>query len=522
MEEGEELNLINTNVTTDRAAVEGGVDTINEFAQNDVILKPNGTTITREKILNEAISFYNSAYMNGFSDICDFSEGSEIRTLHESFIVELFSLYKEMFRSAKMKFVLDAEDTYLDRLACEVHLTRNGPTPARGSVTFESSETLNGNISIPMGTVILSQDDGEEYILEQNVVITSSATPVNGTVHSKNAGSKYNKDEHKLTAFQNISAIKYGVSVTNNSKIVGGSDGESDDSFRNRILQAKRNKAWGTISQYNDLIKNGTPNSTGSNGVSYVHDIQFVEPEKLASNKGYPRHYKSGVTSTDIAKKNFDELQNYLCTECTRVVFVNGTMKPCLDTVVEEVEYFLTQQNNLVVGQLFHVERCEVRWLYFKMDLWCTQTVSEETIYNHLTTYFDGGHIETKRGAMEYPGLDIHEKVTKNDLLNVIESIPGVEQCATLYRLKYDADLSTTTNITWIDNKDNSYTYLDGDGYIFRKTGSENGTVNPWGWINFSTIQPMDGRVLGVGRMKDVEENNEHIFDLNINLIEEK
>lgn len=508
MEEGDDLNIVTTNVTTNRTSVSGGIDDA-EFAQSDVILKPDGSAITRDSLLSDAINFYNNQYYLNISDVCDFSEGSELRTLHESFIVELFSLYKEMFRTAKMKFVLDSEDTYLDRLACEVHLTRNKATPARGSVTFTCNESMIDPVTIPANTIILSQDDGEEYILDSNVTIREADKPVNGTVHSKNAGSKYNKDPQKLTAFQNMAGIKYGISVTNTGKIVGGSDGESDESFRRRILEAKRNKAWGTVSQYNDLIKNGSPTSFGFNGVNYVHDIQFADPKELLKNTSYyAQHYQSdGKTK---------------CTDCTRVVFVNGTMKPCLDSVVKEVEYFLTQQNNLVIGQLFHVEKCVVTRLYFKMELWCTASVSEETVYSHLRTYFDGGTIETKRGGLEYPGLNIREKCTKNDLLNVIESIPGVEQCSNLLRLTYNPNVAEYISVSaWIENGDNTYsgTYAD---YVFTKSTQEPSSINPWGWKNFSTLTPGIGKVLAVGKMSDVDETTEHIFDIDIRLVDEK
>lgn len=467
------------------------------FARNDIILRPDGTKITRNSLMADAINFYQTKYSDDVTEVCDFSEGSEIRTLHESFIVELFSLYLEMYRTAKMKFVLDSEGVYLDRLGCEHHLSRGSSTHATGSVTFSTNETLNGNYTIPEGTIILAHNTGYEYKLLENVIIRSSAKPENGIVESVLAGSKYNAEPGKLTTFKNISTINYGITVTNHSPITGGDDEESDNSFKIAILQAKREKSWGTATQYDNFIRSI---------VSGVHDIQFVEPSILKADKKLPQHYKSDNKT--------------VCTDCTRVLFVNGFVKPCNVQVLNDVEYAMTQQNNLVIGQLFHVQSAEPIKLVFGMELWCSTMVSDETIIFHLEKFFDGGIIETKRGSTEYPGMNIGEKVTKNDLLNVIENIPGVEQCGTLHRLKYDNTLSD--DYRWMDNADNTYTYTDDEGYTFTKGIEEEDYIDPWGWANFSEITCSYGQVLTVGVKDDYDDGAESLIDLSVNLIDEK
>lgn len=471
-------------------------DSDRRFSRNDIILKPDGSQITRETLLTDAVNFYTEQYGKNISKICDFSEGSEIRTLHESFIVELFSLYKEMFRTAKMKYVLDSEGTYLDRLGCEVHLERKRSTHATGSVTFETKESLNGYYRIPKGTRILANHTGEEYELLEDVTLKSSASPENGTVRAVNAGSKYNVEAGRLTSFQSIASVNYGVSVNNYSPITGGSDMESDLEFKTRILMAKRQKSWGTATQYDLLLK----------GVPGVHDVQFVNPTILKADKKLPQHYKSDNKT--------------VCTECTRVLFVNGYRKPVSTQTLNDVEYTISQQNNLVIGQLFHVQSAEVIFLVFKMELWCSADVTESTVMFHLESFFDGGIIETKRGDKEYPGVNIGESVTKNDLLNVIENIPGVEQCGSLHRLKYDNTLHD--GMAWIDNADNTYSYTDDEGYTFTKGTKTEDVINPWGWGNFSEITCNYGEVLTVGTKGDFDETSSELFELDVKLIDDK
>lgn len=526
----------------------------NNFGKSDVILKPDGNKITRETLIADAVNYYSYLYQNGITDVCDFSEGSEIRTLHESFIVELFSLYKEMFRTAKMKFLLDSEGTYLDRIGCEYHLNRHHATPASGSVTFSTNETLNGNYKIPKGTAILSRTTGEEYILQEDVTLRSSATPTNGTVRSVNAGAKYNAEPNTLTSFHNIGSIKYGVSVTNYGPITGGSDGESDDSFRTRILQAKREKSWGTASVYNNFIREN---------VNGVHDIQFVNPHVLIKNKKYPRHYKENVTerdtyvtTTDVEQdKNSKDLKDengkklyvlkrdkrgdpitksletmisegLLCTDCVRVLFVNGDkvtinneLHACGNQTLNDVEYVMSQQNNLVIGQLFHVQKAELVKLVFSMEIWCSAPIKEEVVYQHLVTFFDGGLIETKVGAIEYRGLNISESVTKNDLLNVIENIAGVEQVGSLHRMRFNDTLGD--NVGWVDNGDNTYTYTDDDKYTFTKGTRTEDVIDPWGWANFSEITCEYGQVLTCGSKRDFDKASKETLDITVKLIDD-
>lgn len=487
---------------------------ITDTGTSDIIVKPNGDKITRKSIVNEGEQFYEEVYQNKLSEICDFSEGSEIRTLHESFAVEVFSLYKELYRMAKMKFVLDSEGTYLDRLACEHHLNRRQGSVATGTVTFSTDESLFADYIIPAGTVLLSKTTGYEYVLEENVTISNSAIPVNGLVHSKLTGYRYNvAEKDRITVFQEPDRFLRSVKVTNHSPITGGADRESDVSLRSRILNSKKEKSWGTVSMYNNLLKEE---------VVGVHDVQFVDPKLLVTSEYYPPHLKNNSTVNTLLEKikngeqvTFDELKPHYCTDCTRVLFVNGFNKPIDSITLENVNYVITRQNNLVVGQLFHVQAADVLPIYFKIELFCSADVSESVIYDHLTTYMDGGIIETKRGDVEYTGLNIGETLYKKDLIEVLENVPGIEQVGEFHLLKFNPEISS---INWIDNDNGTYSYTDEDGYIYTKT-KENSTMSSWGEQNFVEINIKAGQVLQCGKLSWEDESRNDIFLLDKHIV---
>ena len=376
----------------------------------DKVTTLTGETITRNDIVEKNKQFYKEAYETELTDICDFSEGSEIRTLHESLSVDVINLYRILHYLHKMKFINYSTGGYLDELACEQHLSRKPSSTAHGQVTFTIPEIINSDIQIPQGTVILQQKTGYEYILQENCIIPQGSLSTTGEVYSKLAGARYNSVKGTLTAFKDIEKIRTIVSVTNPEEITGGVDPESDEEFRERIRNVKQEKAYGTIPVYVNLIKAG---------VTDVHDVQFVDPNILLTSDLYPQHYKPGTDMSDESKLTDKDK----CTSCSKVIFVNANSKPCPTNVLDEVEYVMSQQNNLVINHNFHIERARPTYLYLSVHIYYDYPVDEEIIVDHIEAFLNGDEITTKDGETRYAGLNIKETLYKSQLIDVIENI---------------------------------------------------------------------------------------------------
>lgn len=454
----------------------------------DIITTLDGKTITRKEIIDKNIQFYKEAYESELTDICDFSDGSEIRTLHESIAIDVINMYRELHRIHKMKFINYASGAYLDELACEQHLSRKPSSTAHGQVTFTIPEIISSDIVIPQGTVILQQKTGYEYILQENCIIAQGSLSTTGEVYSKLAGARYNCVKETLTAFQDIESIRNIVTVTNPEEITGGVDPESDEEFRERIRNVKQERAYGTLPVYENIIKSE---------VTDVHDIQFVDPNLLITNEAYPQHYKPGTDISDESKLT----SNDKCTDCTKVIFVNANSKPCPTSVLDEVEYVMSQQNNLVVGHNFHIERAKPTYLYFSIHIYYDYPVSEEIIVNHIEAFLNGDEITTKYGETRYSGLNIKETLYKSQLIDAIENIPGVHHVESIHRLKYNPNIKN--DVDWTKN-DNSWTYIDEDDYLYNKNGEDD--IDYWGEKNFDSISLRSGRVFALGSMQSVDQ----------------
>ena len=465
----------------------------------DIVKLINGDTISRNQIVNSNINYYQQAYEENLTDICDFSEGSEIRTLHESIAVDIINMYRTSYAMHLQNFLRYATGAYLDTKAYDYGLTRKGSQSASGTVTFTLTDALSSDYIIPQGTIILSKSEGYEYALTSNVTIAAGTLSADGTVVSTLTGSIYNALPDTLTAFKDIITIRQQVSVTNNDVISGGVDAETDEEFKARILDSLRQKTYGTAPTYETLIKNE---------VDGIHDIQFVDPKLLTTSTAYPTHYKPGSTTE-------------VCTDCVNVVFINSTSKPCPQKTLNEVEYVLKQQDNLIIGHDFHIEAALVIPIYLHIHLYVTAKVDEKVIVTALEAFFNGEDLNLGDKVRQYKGLDMAGTLYKYELINMLEDLPSVSQVGDIQRLKYNTNIpQDLSNSGWTKNGDGGYTYLDSQGYTYYRE-DEKVKYDYWGERNFEKITYRSGTILALGNMSSIDSNTVKVIELEQTIVKE-
>lgn len=160
------------------------------------------------------------------------NEGSFINEMISPVSLEIGTTYREFDRILAIMFLENLEGDLLIARASENGLTLRQGTYAEGSVSFTGT---NGTV-IPIGTVV-STENNLMYITTTNEIITNGT--VTAAIKSENIGSKYNIEENKII---NLPVTIVGVSsVINKSPISGGTDTESYDSLRDRLLFYIRN-----------------------------------------------------------------------------------------------------------------------------------------------------------------------------------------------------------------------------------------------------------------------------------------
>lgn len=90
--------------------------------------------------------------------LSDFQTGSVVRTLYESFAYEMAMLYEQMQRVYLSAYVDTAEDVDLDKVVAILGIKRGEPDYATGMVTFDRDLGLDEDITIPLGTLVTTED----------------------------------------------------------------------------------------------------------------------------------------------------------------------------------------------------------------------------------------------------------------------------------------------------------------------------------------------------------------------------
>lgn len=161
-------------------------------------------------------------------------EGSFASDMAAPVALEISKAYGEIDRSLTIMFVVGLEGELLDQRAGEYGIERKPGTKAAGSVTIIG---VSGTL-VPRNTIVMT-DDGLRYLTNEDVTLVDGRATVGVTAHD--VGVQYNIPAGAITRFwRNISNIE---SVTNEEAIIGGSDTETDDALKERLLVRMRTPA---------------------------------------------------------------------------------------------------------------------------------------------------------------------------------------------------------------------------------------------------------------------------------------
>ena len=198
---------------------------------------------------------------------------------------QLEKLYKLISLVSNKQSPDTAIGTDLDRYASNYSLTRRYGSPALGVVIF-TINSIFSDISIPSGTIVTSKS-GINFKTVGNYFFSSSekgrhaatASRIKKSLQIAGISDKYaievpvqavrSGTSGNLSSYQIINHnLDFEIKIINLSSTSGGSDGESDSQFRNRVSSLFSGANTGTALGYKNAI-------LGINGIS---DALIVEP----------------------------------------------------------------------------------------------------------------------------------------------------------------------------------------------------------------------------------------------------
>lgn len=343
-----------------------------------------GQRIDRSVLVQHMIDYYNMKYPD--SQITDFNEGSVIRNILESLAVDIFHMELNDTQLLNVAFLPTSYGGWLDLFGEELHLTRQTGAQAQGTVTFSIPEPVNYLITIPQATTLVSEKTGLYYQTYITVEIPIGETSVDCPAFSMVPGAGTNAEAGTITLFREQNMFNE-VSITNAEAFTGGRDTESDEDYRNRLIEKKGEDGFGSLDYYKRIAH-----------VDGVHDVALV-----ASTNGY-----------------------------TGKVLVNGVDKPLAPEILAGVVSVFTNQSNLVYNQTFEVAEVEYTDLDLEISVGVTDEVETQLFIDALTNFIDGGITTIANTQLSAKGCTINEYLTNYQLMSMIERLPFVVQVTSM------------------------------------------------------------------------------------------
>ena len=222
---------------------------------------------TLEEVILSMLDFLRLAQPDA-----NLNPGSVIRdTMVDLPATMISQLYDELRNSAGFQAIISATGTDLDKIARNYGLSRNTGTTSRG-IAVLTTNVLDSNISVPVNSLFVSRngqkfrtisdtliDAARPNLYRSNAVRLSNDLQIAGildqfavevSVQSVAPGVASRIGQFQLIG-HNIPGIS---SVTNASSFSGGSNIESDEAFRARILAIFRGANTGTESAYLSVV----------------------------------------------------------------------------------------------------------------------------------------------------------------------------------------------------------------------------------------------------------------------------
>ena len=345
-------------------------------------INTNGDEVYLSNIVDQMIDYYQLKLEVGETKITDFNEGSEIRNLLEAFAVGIYALLEEQNEVSKLAFIQTSFGESLDRIGTLpfINLPRIEGKEAEGIVTFTLAEALTEDYVIPAETIVMSSETGLEYSTTSDCIIFKNETSAEVMVECLTEGADGNASVGSIDTINDTSVDTDIVSVSNTEELINGTDYEDDELYRQRLLENVREEGFGTIAYYTKLGKS----------VTGVHDV------KLVSDDTY-----------------------------TRKVLVNGFEKPVSNTVLLEVLAVFSDLTNIVLNHSFIVEPVVPTTVNLTFNLEVTSEISESTLLENLTAYFNGLGFD----RLEYDGLNIGQSLTRDNLVSCLSIFDNFVDC---------------------------------------------------------------------------------------------
>lgn len=337
----------------------------------------------KDQLVSDVITSISSK----IADI-DFSDGEPLKTIIEAIMQEMDNQYWQLKQLYDNSFLDTAYGDDLTNLVKLMGVNRLSAVNATGRVKFYRATAAVLDYFIPEGTIVETLPDSEgktySYATTENVTLATGQLSVYANISAVVPGTDSNVVTNKIVIINNP---PLGIeSVTNDEVIIGGEDGETDESLRARASDALEASGQGTINAITNKVSS-TPgvktvnvidmnrgigtidilvlgdeipmpqskkdeisavvNSCKAGGI----DFQIIEPTSISQNITITLTLASGADSVTMIAATNTAITNYFNTLGIGDSFIkNQLIKDILDSNVNIIDVNMTTPTNNVTA----------------------------------------------------------------------------------------------------------------------------------------------------------------------------
>ena len=164
-------------------------------------------------------------------------EASDIAIRLKVLAGEIYNMQTAIEWTKRQMFAATATGESLDKLAAQRGLTRKSAVKARGRINFRLAETLDYAVTIPRGTVVATDEEiPVRFVTTEDGEIPQATYSVTLGAEAELAGYRGNINVNAATVPVTVPSMVSAVG--NPSRFTGGSDEESDNNLRERVLKS--------------------------------------------------------------------------------------------------------------------------------------------------------------------------------------------------------------------------------------------------------------------------------------------
>lgn len=168
---------------------------------------------------------------------------------------ELFALNGNIEWLRRQMFPDTATGRQLELHAGQRGLQRRQGSKATGSIIFQVDMPCEYDILIPQGTICATADGALRYVTAEEYTLHRGSSFLMANCEAEHSGRRYNVGIGKVKTI--VTYFSVGLSINNSTSFTGGTDDESDEALRKRILESCRISPDGANAAYFEAVAEG-------------------------------------------------------------------------------------------------------------------------------------------------------------------------------------------------------------------------------------------------------------------------